>query len=258
MTNRKEDHQMVRIDTYTDPAPSLVRSAIVRWAAGLGAVTAEALATHLHVSPGSARARLAAAERRGLLVSQRPLTDRPALYAVTRAGLRAVAARGLEPCRVSPACALHLIECAWAAATLERCYPEHRVSGERELRRDEREQRRSLASAELDGGTGGELQRHRPDLVLWPAARSGERRPVAVEIELTVKAPERLLAICRGWARSRCVAGVLYLATPTVERALLRAVDRAQAGERITIVPLEALPDLRQPPPRERTVPSAP
>ncbi len=66
--------------------------------------------------------------------------------------------------------------------------------------------------------------------------------PVAVEIELTVKAPRRLEAICRAWARSREVAGVLYLAPADVERALRRAIDKAQAAERIVILPLDALP----------------
>ncbi|HTD08983.1 MAG TPA: hypothetical protein VK680_08845, partial [Solirubrobacteraceae bacterium] len=47
--------------------------------------------------------------------------------------------------------------------------------------------------------------------------------------------------ICRAWARSRCVAGVLYLASPDVERPLARAIAQAQAAERIAAVPLAAL-----------------
>jgi hypothetical protein len=231
---------------------SAARTAIVSWAAGLGAITAESLAMRLEISVPSARARLLAAERDGLLARHRPLVDRPALFTVTRAGLRAVAARGLEPGRVSAAGAAHLIECARVAAALEHCYPDHRVAGERELRRDEREQRRTLASAELGAGRRGERARHRPDLVLWPLDPHGGP-PVAVEVELTVKAPKRLLEICRAWARARCVAGVVYLAVPDVERALLRAIDRAGARERVAVVPLDSLPA-----PRERTVPSAP
>ena len=65
--------------------------------------------------------------------------------------------------------------------------------------------------------------------------------PVAVEVELTVKAPRRLLEICLGWARCRCVAGTLYLAAPEVQRPLARAIERAQAGERIVVVTLDAL-----------------
>jgi hypothetical protein len=230
------------------------RVALIRWAAGLGAVTAEAVAEHLGVSVASARGRLAAAEGERLLQRHRPLTDRPALYTVTRAGLRA-------------SNALHLIECARVAAALERCYPNHRVQGERELRGEEHECRCALASAVLGGGARGDRlgahspegwvgqPRHRPDLVLWPIDPAAGL-PVAVELELTVKAPERLAAICLAWARARCVAGVLYLAPPEVERAVQRAIDRAHAHERVVVVPLEALPT-RFSGPSERTVPSS-
>jgi hypothetical protein len=239
----KESHN--RHDNRLSQPPE--RIAIVRWAAGLGAVTAESLAEHLGVGAASARGRLRAAEAERLLQRRRPLTGRPALYTVTRSGLRVAGAHGLDPCRVSASNALHLIECARAAAALGRCYPDHRVQGERELRSEERACNRALASAELGVGAHGEELRHRPDLVLWPQAGG---LPVAVEVELTVKAPERLAAICRAWARARCVAGVLYLAPPEVERAVQRAIDRVHAYERVVVVPLQALP------PVERTVPS--
>jgi hypothetical protein len=67
--------------------------------------------------------------------------------------------------------------------------------------------------------------------------------PIAVEVELTVKAPRRLAGICQAWARSRDVAGVLYLASPPAERALLRAVRAVRGAERIVVVPLDALVD---------------
>ena len=208
---------------------------LLLWTAGLGAVTAEAVATHGGLTVASARARLAAAERAGLLARRAPLRGAPALYTVTRAGLRAVGARGLDPCTVSAASAAHLIECARVAAALECCYRDHRVQGERALRAEERERGRALASAEV--GAPGAGSRHRPDLVLWPA----DGPPVAVEVELTVKAPVRLAAICRAWARTRTVAGVLYLAPPEVERAVTRAIATARAGERVVVVPLAAV-----------------
>jgi hypothetical protein len=233
--------------------------AMLRWTAGLGAVTAAAFAQHMNITLASARARLSVAERAGLLVRKQVLAGEPALYAVTAAGLRAGALRGLEPCRVSAANAPHAIACAGVAAALERAYPDHRVLGERELRRDERDSGAALASAWLGEGcgpggsaveprgaeppaahrtgAGGEL--HRPDLVLWPLAE--ERLPVAVEVELTVKAPQRLLEICRAWARCRCVAGTLYLAPADVQRPLTRAIERARAGERVLVLGLDAL-----------------
>jgi hypothetical protein len=248
-------HTAIEDNHDNNPSPPPERIAIVRWAAGLGAITAEALADRLDVTAASARARLLAAERERLLRRHRPLTGRPPLYTVTRAGLRRADVHGIDPCRVSASGALHLIECARAAAALERCYPDHRVQGERELRREERECRGALASAELGAGRHGERsqlgQRHRPDLVLWPRDPAG-RLPVAVEVELTVKAPERLAAICRAWARARCVAGVLYLAPPEVQRAVQRAIEKAQAHERVVVVPLHVLPEGLG----ERTVPS--
>jgi hypothetical protein len=193
--NNHHDHSK-RPDRDSAQPPE--RVALIRWVAGLGAVTAEALAEHLGVSVASARGRLGAAEGERLLQRHRPLAGRPALHTVMRAGLRAAGVRGLDPCHVSASNALHLIECARVAAVLERCYPDHRVQGERELRGEEQECRRALASAELGGGARGGIRdagrpRHRPDLVLWPTGPAGGL-PVAVEVELTVKAPERLAA----------------------------------------------------------------
>jgi hypothetical protein len=207
----------------------------------MGAVTAAALADREGTSIASARARLGVAERSRLLVRRRPLAGQPALYTATRAGLRACGARGLDPARVSASNALHSIVCAEVAAALERCYPDHRVIGERELRRDERERDAPLASACLGTAPGGTPLLHRPDLVLWPR-RSDDGLPVAVEVELTTKAPRRLADICRAWARCRLVAGVLYLVPPEVEQALERAIETVHAGERIALVPLGALP----------------
>jgi len=223
-------------------APTPERVAIMQWTARMGAVTAEALADRLEVTVASARGRLQVLQKEGWLSRKRPLAEQPALYTVMRAGLRVAPLQGLDPCRVSASNANHLIVCARVAAALERCYPDHRVLGERELRRDERERGIPLASARLGIAPDGGPLLHRPDLVLWPEELEGEDgMPVPVEVELTVKAPQRLAEICRAWARCRCVAGVLYLAPPEVQRALHRAIDQAQAGERIAVVSLDAL-----------------
>jgi hypothetical protein len=236
--------------------PSPERVAIMQWTARLGAVTDEALADRQGTTVASARGRLLAAERAGLLSRKRPLAGQPALYTVTRAGLRVSGLRGLDPCRVSNSNAQHLIVCARVAAALTHCYPDHRVLGERELRRDERERGAQLASARLGSGPDGGPLLHRPDLVLWPNG-SEDGLPVAVEVELTIKAPQRLVEICRAWARCRCVAGVLYLAPPEVEHALQRAIEKAQAGERIVVVPLDALPPANKNLPDEIGTPGA-
>jgi hypothetical protein len=216
--------------------------ALLRWTVRLGVVTADALAVHGRWTLASARARLQAAESKGLLCSRRLLAGCPALYTATGPGLRASGLHGFEACRVSVAGAPHAIECARVAAALEQAYPDHHVMGERELRREEREAATPLASALLGRGPGGTPLLHRPDLVLWPQeALEHQRLPVAVEVELTIKAPRRLLEICRAWARSRCVAGVLYLVAPNVERPLARAIAQAHAAGRIAAVPIAAL-----------------
>lgn len=228
-----------------DPAPSPERVAIVRWTACMGAITAEALAARQGITLVSARGRLGALERVGWLARTRPLAGQPALYTATRAGLRTSALRGLDPCRISASNANHMIVCASVAAALERCYPDHVVLGERELRHEEREHGVPLASARLGNRPDGGPLLHRPDLVLWP--RSIEERtdlPVAVEVELTVKAPRRLADICRAWARCRCVAGVLYLASPDVHRAVSRAIQQACAGGAIVVVPVAVLTEI--------------
>jgi hypothetical protein len=232
---------MIRHAHQHPQPPSQELIGILRWTARIGAVTAEALA-HLHgTSVPSARAHLSAATRKQLLARHRLLVDRPALYTVTRAGTRATGLGGLDPARVSAGNSLHTIACAHAAAALQRCYPEQRIVGERELRREERRRGAPVASAVLHHLGGSRPLLHRPDLVLQSSLpdRAGV---IAVEVELTIKAPRRLEEICRAWARSRDVSGVLYLAPPAVERALHRAIDRAHADERIVVVSLDALP----------------
>jgi hypothetical protein len=223
-----------------DRTPTPEQIEIARWTASLGAVTAEALAVRAGVSVASARARLIAARRRKLLTSACPLSGQPMLFTITRAGLLVCQAPRIKACTVSPSNANHLIVCAAVAAALERRYPHHRLIGERELRRDERERGHPLASAKLAASRGVEGRLHRPDLVLYPPNPDGGL-PLAVEVELTIKSPERLVQICRAWARCRTIAGVIYFAPEDVQRALRRAVAKVRAFEQVVIVPLDSL-----------------
>jgi hypothetical protein len=226
------------------------REALVQWTAGLGATTAEALALRLDVSLHSARARLHGACRAGLLAAHR--LGGPALFTVTPAGLRACARPGLA-CRVNPTSARHLAVCARVAAALERCYPECEVLGERLLRAEERHAppiaarlargAGGLSGAGGAGDAGGAGALHRPDLVLLPSSPE-DGLPVAIEVELTIKAPLRLREICLAWARCHCVAGVLYIAPPEVQRAMQRAIERARAESTVVVLPFEAIPGL--------------
>jgi hypothetical protein len=218
---------------------SAERLELLRWTAETGAVTSASLALRWRASIASAQAMLTAAARAKQLARHKPLAESPALYTITRLGLRAAELEGIEPRRVSPASARHMIACARVAAALERRYPDQLVIGEQELRRRERAAGVPLASVVLRRVGEHRPLMHRPDLVLL--SRSGPaRRPVAVEVELTIKAPRRLAEICRAWTRSRHLDGVLYLAPPAVERALDRAIGAARAGEFVVVVPLDS------------------
>lgn len=220
--------------------------AALLWTARIGAVTVEALACLQGTSLTTAGRRLAAATREKQLSRRHLLVGQPALYTVTAAGMRRSGVRGLKPMHVSVANAPHTIACAHAAAALQRRYPDHRVTGERELRRDERSAGVALASAQLDRARRDQSKLHRPDLVLWPANARAEAdaRPIAIEIEIAVKAPRRLAEICRAWARSREVAGVVYLASQPARCALERAIEKAHAEDRIAVLALDAFSPL--------------
>jgi hypothetical protein len=201
---------------------------LLSWAAALGAVTAPALALREQCSHDSARAWLSGASRRGLMRRWQPLTEAPSLYTLTRGGIRAAALTGVAPARVSAASARHAIACCAVAVTLERAFAEHRVLGEQALRRE---------SGRWVDGLGPPV--HRPDLLLVPHAVG--QLPVAVEVELTVKAALRLEQICRGWARSRAVSGVLYVTAPAVHAPLRSAIAASGAEDRVVALPLAAL-----------------
>jgi hypothetical protein len=213
---------------------------ILAWLASIGAAGSDEVAAACGIRPALARSRLRRLERDGLVRHLRLLAGAPALHLLTRRGLRAAGRPELAPAAVSAGGFAHQLAVARVAAVLSREHWE--VRGERELRALERAQARPLASAELGYAANGSIALHRPDLVVLTA--SG---PVAVEVELSVKAPRRLRAIVRGWARSRLVAGVVYYASPAAARALVAARHSEQAEDRVTVIALDGagrLPDL--------------
>jgi len=218
----------------------LARAEMVEWVARIGAVTADALAERDRCTKQAARGRLGIAAQSGLLLSSRPLRSHPAIYTATAAGLRATDLEHLEPGRVSAANAAHAIACVDVAVKLEHAYPDYRVMGERGLRGEE-SNGTPLASATLGRRADGSPLLHRPDLVLWSTSHESVAEaslPIAVEVELTVKGPSRLMEICLAWARCNRVEGVIYFAAPEVLRPLGRAIAKAHASERIVVLEL--------------------
>ena len=70
----------------------------------------------------------------------------------------------------------------------------------------------------------------------------GSDRPIAVEVELSPKAPQRLERILAGWRKATCVEQVLYVCGDgATKRAVERAVRRARAEERIEVTDLKGV-----------------
>jgi ParB-like chromosome segregation protein Spo0J len=231
----------------------LQRAGTIAWATALGAITVEALAERDQLPTVAAQERLDEAVGLGLMEQHSVLVGYPSLYTATVAGRRLARKheeaggyrypKGLRTARVTIKDARHAIACAGVAAALERRYPGHRVIGERELHRDERERGRRLAS--VDVFRYGQRRSHFPDIVIWPPSAAGEAEvplPVAVEVELTLKSREELTAICRAWNRARHIEAVLYLAeTRKLEERLLDTIEQVEAEDMIVVNPLSAI-----------------
>ena len=110
----------------SNPTPSPEQLALLRWTVRMGAVTAEALAVHGGWTLASARARLQAAERGGLLRSRRLLAGRPALYTANAAGLRDGACTASSRAGSALRAPRTRSNAPVVAAALEPAYPDHR------------------------------------------------------------------------------------------------------------------------------------
>ena len=210
---------------------------VTDWIGRLGAAGAEHVMARFAMGRSWAYARLNRLVADGLLQQRLLLYRQPGLYVATAEGLRWCGLHRLGLFRVGPGGFEHARQVATAAAALHAGMPGWRLLGEREIRAAESDRSELLASATLAQLPGGGQALHRPDLALV----SPERRVVAVEVELSVKAARRLVAICRGWARARHVSHVYYLAAPAAARAVSRAVRETRAEDRITVLTLDEI-----------------
>jgi hypothetical protein len=226
---------------------------MLSWSTRLGPITPEALAERNRLSITNARKRLNEAVRLGLMEKHSLLVGYSSLYRVTVTGRNLarkhadaggyVYPKGMSTARVTIKEARHTIACIGVAAALERRYPDYRVSGERELYRDEREQRRRLASVEIRRSRDARRS-HSPDLVMWAPGELGEPvpLPVAVEVELTLKSVADIAANCRAWAACRTIEAVVYyVETRKIEKRLLDAIEELKAEEAIVVNPLSEI-----------------
>jgi hypothetical protein len=207
---------------------------IVDWIGRVGAAGAEHVMGRFEMSRSCAYEHLSRLVWDGLLEQKVLLYRKPGLYVATVEGLRRGGLERLVTYRVSSGGFEHAQEVASAAVALHAGLPGWELLSERELRVEEGDRAELVASARLGELPGGRPALHRPDLALI----SPEGRTLAVEIELSIKAPRRLGAICRGWARARHVSHIYYLAESGPARAVNRAIAETRAEDRITVLPL--------------------
>lgn len=203
---------------------------LVLWVSRFGAVTLDQLRVAFELGRTVAYRRVAALVEGGFLERVDLLRGQPALIRATRRGLRLSGVQ-LGIAQAPPELVGHWIACADVALLLEAEFGREAVRSEREIRALERELGRPVASASL-GDTGEGERFHRADL----AAIDGDEI-VAVEVELTPKAPQRLEQIVRAWRRARGIASIRYYAAsggPT--RALERAIAKTHAQDRVRVV----------------------
>ena len=174
------------------------------------------------------------------LISAHPAIGRSGpLIAITSRGLRLADRAELGPARVSVWSANHSIVCAQLAAHLERAGDQ--VLSERELLAEERRSGDRSYSAQRNYPEEGW---HRPDLYCF-ARHEGRIEEHAVEVELTTKAPERLVKIIEAWenhklrnpegrdfadSTEQAPHWIVYLCAPKVAPFVERAVEKAGAG----------------------------
>jgi hypothetical protein len=203
---------------------------LVRFIGRHGAVSISHVMVALGVASTAAYRRVAACIERGLIERMALLRGEPTLLVATAEGLR-YAGLGLPVAVISPGSVNHWLRCASVALWLEGEFGAERILTERELRAAERIEGRPIASAKLGELPSGHPRLHRPDLAVI-----GDELPIAIEVELTPKAPRRLEQLMRAWRRAGWVAEVRYLCEPgQTRRAVERAVQKTRASERVRI-----------------------
>jgi hypothetical protein len=186
----------------------------------------------LGVGRTAAYRRVAACIEAGLLERIDILRTEPGLLRATRDGL-SFAGLGLPLAAISPGTVEHHLRCATVARRAERRYGPDRVLSEREIRLAEQIEGTRIAAAELDE-SHGRPRLHRADLAIL-----AEEGTIAIEVELTPKAPWRLQKLMRAWkweVLASKVAEVHYLCAPgQTRRAVQKAVDNVNGGDQIAI-----------------------
>ena len=209
---------------------------VVAWIARMGAVELGHVRRRWAVGRSVGYALVGRLVDVGLVERVATLPGDPTLLRATDTGIR-YAQLGLPAAKVGPGQVDHWLCCADVALWAEERWGRGSVISERELRFEELASGKPLGSAVVGELPGARPMLHRPDLLV-----TDNGSLIAIEVELTPKAPRRLEHIVRCWRRARHLERVLYLvpAGPT-QRAVERAVAVTHAQERVTVVDLEAV-----------------
>ena len=205
---------------------------LVRLVGRHGVVTIEQAMAAMGVGRTATYRRAAALIEAGLLERLDILRSEPSLLRATREGLR-YAGLGMPVAKVSPGAVDHWLRCTEVAIKAARHYGKDRILTEREIALAEAIEERPIASIEV-GTIHGRPRMHRADLAVLR-----EEGTIAIEVELTPKAPRRLENLLRHWRRAmgtRVVSEVHYLCEPgQTRRAVERAAFKVRA-ERVIVI----------------------
>ncbi len=196
---------------------------LIRFVGRHGVVSIAHVMTAMGAGRTATYRRVAACVDAGLLERLELVRSEPGLLRATRDGLR-YAGLGLPVAVVSPGAVDHWLRCASTAQMLGEHFGHDRVLTEREIVLAEQIEERPVASAEVGTLPSRAPRMHRADLAVLTEAGT-----IAVEVELTPKAPNRLQALLRAWRHAvgrGVVAEVHYHCAPGQTR---RAVERAVA-----------------------------
>ncbi len=200
------------------------------------------LATLTGRSDAGVRRRLRALAAAGLIAERRVLHRQPPAYLITRRGLRTLGSPLPLP-RLNLQAYLHDLGAGWlwlaardgAFGALSEIHSERRLRSRDGLPRGPDagpEHSERLGVRLFDLGPGGRECLHYPDLVLRTAA--GQR--VALELELTTKAPRRLEGILEAYAADPRIDAVIYVVGDRRLEARIRtAAARAGASRKLFV-----------------------
>lgn len=188
----------------------------------------------LGASEEVARTRLDALTEAGYLIEEPLLAGQPVTYRSTRLGRHAVGSE-LRPLRLSLTNYWHDVGAAWLwlAARNGAFGSMREVVAERIMRSRDARGRDDPFGVRLGGrGQDGRERLHYPDLLM--VDRDGRR--IAIELEITSKAPQKREQILAGYAADPRIAKVLYVVyEPRIAHALAASVSRLGISSLVAI-----------------------